>query len=161
MSQVVYNWKRYWHLRGTPIRLEDGGYLSDPDALYGHILNPNAVSLASLINTHCLILLAEPGMGKTRTMEMQQREIEPQAKAQGDETLYFDLHSYSSEDRLIRNLFGHPKVQAWTTGPHRLHLFLDSLDEGLLGINTLAALLGEELSRCPVERLFLRIAVTL
>lgn len=158
MSQVTYNWKRYWHLRGTSIRLEDGGYLSDPDALYGHILNPNAVSLASMINTRCLILLAEPGMGKTRTMEMWQREIEPDVKAQGAENLYFNLRSYSSEDRLIRNLFDHSTVKTWAVGTHRLHLFLDSLDEGLLGINTLAALLGDELSRYPVDRLSLRIA---
>lgn len=158
MSQVTYNWKRFWHVRGTSIRLEDGGYLSDPEGSYGYIFNPNALSFAAISKTPCLVLLAEPGMGKTRTMEMQQREIESSTISQGDETLLFDLRSYSSEDRLIRKLFENHKIQAWAKGQHHLHLFLDSLDEGLLRIETLAALLGEELSNYPVNRLSLRIA---
>jgi hypothetical protein len=42
-------------------------------------------------------------------------------------------------------------------GDHRLRLFLDSLDECLLRVDTVAALLVDELRDYPVERLSLRV----
>ena len=39
-----------------------------------------------------------------------------------------------------------------------MHLFLDSLDECLLRIDTIVAFLPEELKKLPVDRLSLRIA---
>jgi predicted NACHT family NTPase len=42
-------------------------------------------------------------------------------------------------------------------GDYRLHVFLDSLDECLLRVNTVAALLVDEFRNYPVERLYLRI----
>lgn len=51
------------------------------------------------------------------------------------------LRSYGSEDRLVRDVFDSKAFVSWTEGKNRLHVFLDSLDEGLLRIDTLAALL--------------------
>jgi predicted NACHT family NTPase len=61
---------------------------------------------------------------------------------------------------LIRDLFASEVFLAWTQGGHRLHIFLDSLDECLLRIDTAAALLGSEFQKYAdaVERLHLRIA---
>jgi hypothetical protein len=55
-------------------------------------------------------------------------------------------------------LFHGQVIEEWRNGEGVLHLFLDSLDECLLRIDTLSALLLDELRKCPVDRLFLRIA---
>ena len=158
MSDRIYNWKRFWCPRGATINLSDGGYLDDPDSQWGRIYNPEVKPFEAISETPCLALLGEPGIGKTRTIEAEREGAETRIKQEGDDILWLDLRSYGSEDRLVRNLFESEKFLAWIRGSHRLHVFLDSLDEGLLRIDTLAALLADEFKRYPVERLSLRIA---
>ena len=157
-NQPNYNWKRFWSPREGHINLFDGGYLVNPDAERGHIYNPDVISLGSIAERPCLVLLGEPGMGKTTAMQMEWTTIESKMKASSDEAIWFDLRSYGSEDRLVRNLFEGTDFVSWTEGHHQLHLFLDSLDECLLRIDTLASLLVDELKKYPVSRLSLRIA---
>ena len=59
---------------------------------------------------------------------------------------------------LVQEIFRDPTFTNWVTGKLRLHLFLDSLDECLLRIDTVASLLAEQFKKYPVERLKLRIA---
>ena len=81
-----------------------------------------------------------------------------QTTSTGDLIDYIDLRSFGSETRLEQRLFHSDIFASWLSGRQSLHLFIDSLDEALLRIDTLAALLGEELRKYPVERLSLRIA---
>jgi predicted NACHT family NTPase len=46
----------------------------------------------------------------------------------------------------------------WLNGDQNLYLYLDSLDEGLLTVKTLANILVRELKKLPADRLYLRIA---
>lgn len=140
------------------MNLSDGGYLYDPDSKYGHIYNPEVKSFEFITKIPCLALLGEPGMGKTQTLRSEFEILSKIIPEHGDKIFWLDLRSYGSEDRLIRNLFESPAFIAWKDGDYRLHLFLDSLDECLLRIDTLAGLLNEELQKYPVERLYLRIA---
>jgi len=159
MSDKRYNWKRFWCPRIGNIDLSDRGYLYDPDSEYGHIHNPGVVTFESIETVPCLVLLGEPGIGKTRTMDAERNAINDRVVEQeGDQTLWLDLRSYGNEDRLVRKLFGSQEFVSWRNGTHRLHIFLDSLDECLLRIDNLAALLIDEFKNCPVERLFLRTA---
>ena len=68
-------------------------------------------------------------------------------KTYNQDPLVLDLHSYGSEDRLIKNLFESSQFRAWGEGIHTLHIFLDSLDECLLRIDNVTALLAEEFKR--------------
>ncbi len=159
MSDKQYNWKRFWCPRTGNIDLSDRGYLYDPDSEYGHIHNPDVVPFESIETVPCLVLLGEPGIGKTLTMDAERNAINDRVVEQeGDQTLWLDLRSYGSEDRLVRKLFGSQEFVSWRNGTHRRHVFLDSLDECLLRIDNLAALLIDEFKNCPVERLCLRIA---
>ena len=106
----------------------------------------------------CLALLGEPGIGKTHAMQAERKDIDTKIEGEGGHTLWLDLRSYGSEDRLLRNLFESIAFASWGKGKHRLHVFLDSLDECLLRIDNLAALLVDEFRKYPVERLCLRIA---
>lgn len=79
-------------------------------------------------------------------------------KGTDESAVFLNLRSYGSEDRLVRALFESHEFTRWVNGLHRLHLFLDSLDECLLRIDTVAAILVDELKKYPVERLYLRVA---
>jgi predicted NACHT family NTPase len=106
-----------------------------------------------------LVLLGEPGIGKTYTIRKAERNaIDARVEQEGGQTLWLDLRSYGNEDRLVHELFESREFVLWANGTHRLHVFLDSLDECLLEINKLATLIPDEFKKYPVERLCLRIA---
>ncbi len=152
MIKVVYNWKRFWYPRGSTLELLDGGYLYSPDKEWAHLLQPNLVPLESLSHIPCLILLGEPGIGKSS--ELRKQEIFTRERLT-ETTLRFDLGGYQTDERLYKELFEHPLIQSWHAGTHRLHLFLDGLDEGLLTISVLAKLLSRNFQKYPVQRLYL------
>jgi predicted NACHT family NTPase len=159
MSSLTYNWKRFWCPRTGHMSLSDGGYLDDPDSEWGRYSNPDVVPYETITRFPCLGLLGEPGMGKTRTRQAQQPGINQEVEEEGGQTLWLDLSSYRSEDCLIRDLFASEAFLAWIQGTYRLHIFLDSLDECLLRIDTVAALLGGEFQKYSdaLQRLYLRI----
>jgi hypothetical protein len=160
MSEQIYGWKRFWCPRSGHINLWDSGYLSDPEAGWGHH-NPDLVGSEAIADIPCLALLGEPGIGKSQAME-DLKKYTKKAIDGSHKILELNLHSYSSEDRLIRNLFESTTFTDWRNGAHRLYIFLDSLDEGLLRIETLATLLVEEFGKEEYndnrDRLYLRIA---
>ncbi|NJL78595.1 MAG: hypothetical protein HC917_06605 [Richelia sp. SM2_1_7] len=159
MSEQVYGWKRFWCPRSGHINLADGGYLYDPDTKWGREHNPDLVSFAEISTLPCLVLLGEPGIGKTWAMKTEREKISSSIKVNGDDEFTLDLRAFGSEDRLIKKLFESSKLKAWVESTHRLHIFLDSLDEGLLRIDNLADLLAYEFKEYQeqAERLFLRI----
>ena len=158
MRDRVYDWKRFWCPREGTINLSDRGYLYDPDSEWGHIYNPDLVQIESISETPCLVLLGEPGIGKTYALEAERIAIENKVTGEGDQSHWLDLRSYGDENRLVRDLFECETFDSWSKGEHVLHLFLDSMDECKLRIDNLAALLVDELKKYPVERLRLRIA---
>src|SRR2546422_3171518 len=158
MVNHSYSWKRFWCPRTGQIDLSDEGYLYDPEPQYGCAHNPDIVSFASITPLPCLALLGEPGIGKSHEMQTQYEFAKSQTAGSGDAYLFFNLRDFQTDERLCRKVFEHPTFRAWRDGSHRLHLYLDSLDEGLLTITVLATLLIEELKGYPVDRLSLRIA---
>lgn len=90
-------------------------------------------------------------------MQAERSVIDATVLAEGGKTLWLDLRSCGSEDRLVNKLFESREFKLWVEGDYRLHVFLDSLDECLLRVDTVAALLVDELRNYPVERLSLRI----
>jgi len=62
-------------------------------------------------------------------------------------TIRLDLRRFSSEDRLYRTLFEDETFLQWAKGDYDLHLYIDSLDECLLRIDSVAALLADEIPK--------------
>ncbi|MFH1737660.1 MAG: hypothetical protein ABIH23_01540, partial [bacterium] len=158
MDTWNYDWKRFWRPKGGDCHLSPDGFLWDPESsqelsrsLYSH-LEP----LESLFRFPCLVLLGEPGIGKTETMNRAREVVDQAIREQGHEVFSLDLGSYSSEDRLVHAL--EDIFEVLVSGNRGLHLFLDSLDECMLRIETVAALLCNELEKYPIDRLFIRIA---
>jgi len=130
----------------------DNGFLYSPGRF-----NQDVVPFEALGDIPCLVLLGEPGMGKSRALEAERAAIEARVREGGGDAFWLDLRSYGSEDRLVRDLFQSHAFFTWLEGTHLLHLFLDSTDECLIRIETLASLLIDEFNKYPVERLRLRI----
>jgi len=161
LPEELFPWKRYWSPAETQIHLDDGGYLPDPDSTLGHVRNPQVIPFVVISSIPCLALLGEPGMGKTSALAHERQEIDFNIREAGGETLRLNLRSYSSEVRLVGHLFEGKEFKEWLAGNHLLHIFLDSLDECLLKISTVATLLIDELARYKNsvrERLYFRIA---
>ena len=160
MSAQVYNWQRFWCPRSGHINLADGGYLYDPEAEWGNAYNPDLVSFSAISQIPCLVLLGEPGIGKSQAIEAEQEKVADELKNTTDEILSLNLRSITDTYQLDSKLFKSKKFTNWVNGEHRLHIFLDSLDECLLQIKKIATLLIDELSEYHdrIHRLTLRIA---
>jgi predicted NACHT family NTPase len=158
ISKQIYPWKRFWCQRSDTMNLTPEGYLSDPDSQWGNVNNPNLVTLDKIADIPCLILLGEPGIGKSQEMqnlvEYTQENLKPSHLP-----LEFNLRSCSN---LTTDLIQGQDFTDWFNGNHRLYLFLDSLDEGLLEIRNLATQLVDEFKKKKysnkLNRLYLRIA---
>lgn len=158
MHTPNYDWKRFWIPRDGRLNLHDGGYLVDPDGPFGRHLDPQLRTFEDIADIPCLALLGEPGIGKTTTMRAEWKNVDARVRAGGGETLWLDLNAYGNEVLLVEELFGSEEFAHWRRiGDHRLHIFLDSLDECRLRIENVATLLVKKLEDCPVERLSLRL----
>jgi predicted NACHT family NTPase len=152
----LYNWKRFWCPRSGDIRFDWRGYLSDPESDWGKYENPNLVTLDRLTDVPCLVLLGEPGIGKSQEMT---DLVNHAAGSQSHSFVEINLRSCS---HLASDLIQEPDFVAWMDGNDRLYLFLDSLDEGLLEARNLAVQIVDEFRktkyRDKIDRLYLRIA---
>jgi hypothetical protein len=151
-----FPWKRFWCRRENMFFLGDRGFLSDPEGQRGNILNPNLTTFDELQSVACLALLGEPGVGKSWSLSADVDAYLQQSP--GMPTIRLDLRSFRSEDRLYRTLFEDETFLQWAKGDYDLHLYIDSLDECLLRIDSVAALLADEIPKYPLDRLKLRIA---
>lgn len=151
----MYNWKRFWCINTGNIRLDYGGFLEDPESEYGH--NPDVVPFNSISHIPCLVLLGEPGIGKTTAINQAFNEVKTELETSEDDCLFFNLGDFDSNQDLLSGIFQSDKFIKWLSGNYKLHLFLDSLDEGLLSVKTIIRFLCKHIDNVPVERLYFRI----
>jgi predicted NACHT family NTPase len=159
MAEQVYDWKRFWCPRSSQIDLHDhGGYLTDPESEYGKYYNPDLVGLEVIADIPCLVLLGEPGIGKSQEL-INLKNYAAKNLDSNNKILELNLRSCTS---LKEDLFKDEQFIGWEKGTHRLYLFLDSLDEGLLQIKNIATQLVDTFTRDQyrdkLSRLYIRIA---
>lgn len=147
---------RYWVRFDGSYSLDAHGWLGDPGGpgSPNSYRNPDAVTSDALSSIACVVLLGEPGMGKSHALA----EFAAKAEASGSRTLHIDLGSFGSEDRLVREVLNGPEIRTWIESDQDLWLFLDSLDEARARIPTLPAILSIFVRDCPAGRLRLRLA---
>ena len=152
MDRKVYNWERYWVPREGAFSFDYDGFLLRPpdDARWRSTSRTGALKFEDIDSIPCLILLGEPGIGKTFAVN---------AHVARRSSMHLNLGSYGSEQRLIDDWFGSAQFHSWVSNGGELHMFLDSFDECLLRLDNVAALLAEEIRKLKDTRgLFFRIA---
>ncbi|NGX94744.1 MAG: hypothetical protein G4V63_05775, partial [Candidatus Afipia apatlaquensis] len=151
----TYAWPRFWIPVGGALDLSDSGFLSDPNDSH----SPHRpVTLEVLESRRSLALLGEPGIGKSTTLKQEANRIEALSQHGVLQSTYIDLRSFSSEAFLFKRVFENEKMTRWKDDASRLVLHLDSLDEALLRIDSIANLIASELPNLPTDRLSIRIA---
>lgn len=153
-SYPHYDWNRFWVPRRQSCNLSISGYLIDPDSEQGKYLNSDIVAYKEIEDTPCLVLLGEPGIGKTQAI----KDVVGRKKKEGDRFLFVDLADYCDQGLLHRDIFKCDEFSSWRSSCDMLGLYLDSLDECMVHVQTVARMLASELANCPTERLRLRIA---
>jgi hypothetical protein len=158
MSSLIYNWKRFWCPRGGKIDLSDGGYLYNPDSEYSHYHPQDVVSFEKIVTTSCLILLGEPGIGKSTEIQNAVTLTKSCLSLKDEQILYLNLNLYSDESRLINDLFVVPSFSNKKDLDEPYYIFLDSLDECKLRIDTIINILSQKLNEFYYKNLFLRVS---
>jgi hypothetical protein len=148
-----YPWTRFWYPIDEVPSLVDG-YLAEPG---GWSSTGSLVTLADVTNESCLLLRGEPGMGKSTELEVA-RAFAQSARSDDVEVMSVQLRDVDAYATLEKRLLNKAEFQGLIHGSHRLILFLDSLDEGLLGVPTLASALVAAFNEMPLERLSVRLA---
>lgn len=139
MSTQTYQWERYWYPRDINPPISPEGFL---------YISPIAFSEARIlfrfeeIDTNpCLILLGEPGVGKSRAMLRAYNAIDNTAEVHAS---LIDLKKFS-ENELVREL--ERILDAWSVNGYHLHLFFDSLDEARVRISTVTHIIIRRLEK--------------
>lgn len=151
-ARDTFPWTRLWVPANGRIRTDPDGFLLDPSEPYTRSLNPEVVTFDAIAPRRCLVLLGEPGIGKSFALRSEAAGLSP-------EPLFVDLKEYGSEERLYRAIFESERWRRWIEEPGTvLTLFIDALDEGLVRIASLSELLPNGLRRGPAERLRVRLS---
>ena len=149
---------RFWVPRTGAVDLSDGGFLADPTQMVLLRRTEPPLALPDLESYRALALLGEPGVGKSTTLEAEDARIRSSRHQEGAMSVHVDLRAFSSEGLLVQKVFANPEIAGWKSGTSQLFLHLDSLDEALLRIDSIANLIASELQNLPTERLSVRIA---
>jgi hypothetical protein len=152
---VTYLARRFWIAPDQWLGLADAGFLPDPDDEFARALNPAVTSFESIDSIDCLVLLGEPGLGKTTALAGERERL---AAAAGSRLVHWvDLGATGQEQELRARIFGAPVYEEWLQGAATLDLLLDGLDEARLRVETIADLILDGLDEADFTRLRLRL----
>lgn len=159
MKNIRYQWKRYWvPYKNDGISLTDHGFLEDPTGEFGKYVSPNLATLEDLKKLGCLILVGEPGIGKSS--EIKELYYATAKESGDDHALWIDLKDVMTPEGFISRLTNDPRYKNWSENNEPLYLFLDSFDEGTFSFprfaNAFSALLTDHHKN--ISNLYLRIS---
>jgi hypothetical protein len=106
VDRKVYNWERYWVPRDGAFSFDyDGFLLPPPDNVRSRSTSrTGALKFEEIDSKPCLVLLGEPGIGKTFAVN---------AQVARRSSLHLNLGSYGNEQRLIDDSFGSAQFLSW------------------------------------------------
>lgn len=155
-EKVNYPWVRYWAPRDDPFRLVDG-FIDGSEFARDHGLS-QAAQFEVFRHVPCLVLLGEPGIGKSNAIEQEFAHAMEQIESGVRDVKKIDLREVGDEASFYREAFESEEMRAWNSGSGSMTLFIDSLDEGLMNMDRVTPLVVRGLKSLPTERLYLRIA---
>jgi hypothetical protein len=153
----TYDIERFWCPVDGKYALDRWGFLQDP--LDTSVWSPESdvVPFEQIQDVPVLILLGEPGAGKSRWFQHAEQKTIEDIRSSGNQGIWIDLGHYEAAEETINAVFRHSDFVEWVRGKHRLQLFLDGFDECHSRVDVLPKRFLSELRRQPIERLCLRI----
>ncbi len=153
----TYPWFRFWVEDNAPITLDFDSYLPDPET-YGRFFNEPVLSFSDVLKRRCSIMLGEPGMGKSKSLELDVERINRRAHGADQACHFMDLLTVTSLLDLREQIADSVTIRNWIAGDYTLHLCLDSLDDALPFYPGIAKALLDMLRTFPRDRLHFSIA---
>lgn len=138
---TIYNWHRYWYPRDIKESPGFDFFFADPTQEWFGENYPGVVELESLLNIPCLILLGEPGIGKT--FEINRIKSHLENSPQNSKSFLINLRSIGSYKDLEERIFKRDIFTNWIDSNYNLTIFLDSFDEGLLSVKNLSGKISD------------------
>ncbi len=155
LPDLDHNWPRYLLPAGATLSLSDG-FLPDPDGRYEKYANPGLLTLTEFFNRRCCILLGDAGIGKSDVLQKEYERVRAIAP-QPANVIFCSLRDFGT-DVTAEQFLASPVIATWIADDEAdLFLFLDSLDEALLKVDTWSSLLSRALVKWPLQRLWFRI----
>lgn len=145
-----YSWPRFWTDPGENI----GEDFFDRSLRFA--LGANALQLSKLIDEHCLVLLGEPGLGKSHAID----DAVAEHRRSGDAMHLVNLGAYEDGESLIGAIIDDAAWRAWRVSDDLLFLFLDGLDEALLHVKAIHKRLIVELKKLDGDLCRLRLRIS-
>lgn len=138
--KVHYEWERFWVDAEQRVAVDFEKFFSDPRDEY-EWLRPRvtAKTLDELQTEPCLILLGEPGLGKSQA-------IDDAVRGSSADVIVdrLDLAANSDASALRSRMTESERWREWAEGGRTLFLYLDSLDEATLHFPSIHKFLLEE-----------------
>lgn len=155
-EDVSFPWRRFWTPAGTKVQLLDDGYLWEPKADRWNVINKELRTLDELAKVPCLILLGEPGLGKTHELKLAAEQI------RSSTTNVWELDLPACEDSQdIKDIFAEASQAIGTTSQGvPIYIFVDGVDEDGLRTTKFTTLLTRFISRYPAREKDIKVRLT-
>jgi len=147
-----YNWKRYWKSVKTKesLTFDRDGFLIEK-SIY---TNTNLKQLEELEDKNYLILIGEPGIGKTKTFELYENSL-------NNDSSFLFIQMNDWETKLEMNSFFNNELKNKLKNYNEtINLYLDSLDECRLEFKRAATCLIKNLRKLNEHKDRLKIRIT-
>jgi len=112
LNSSQQNWKRYWCKLDELVTLDDSGFLFDPETKETFYKKTDVVSFSKISNLNCLVLLGEPGIGKSTALRNEFLHRKKYRKS-SEVYIFKDLNEYGDENRLIKEVFNSQEFNGW------------------------------------------------
>jgi len=139
--------------------LWDDGFLPDPESLDARIFNPNVVTFDEVGSASFVGALGPPGIGKSTALEDERTALITALSKGGEKLLAVDLRDCPDAATFNALTFSNAVYEEWLSGDHTLHLYIDSIDEGMLQVPTIARFIANGLKRAVPHSARLKVRV--
>jgi NACHT domain len=144
---------RLWAPVGEPAVFDDAGFIASPGDLFPP-QNPAVVAVGHLDPLRCVVVLGEPGIGKSTLLKAEYER----AREAHTRTLWVDLGAFDDSRQLSEQIFEDAVWSTTSSDDDEVVLFLDGLDEAWLRLPTVSDLLVRELAAVDTASLQLRLS---
>jgi hypothetical protein len=145
-----YSWPRFWTAPGE----NTGEDFFDRSLMFA--LGTNALQLSKLVDERCLVLLGEPGLGKSHAID----DAVAEHRQSGNAVHLVDLGAYEHGESLIGAIVDDVAWREWRDSEDVLFLFLDGLDEALLHVKAIHKRLIVEMKKLEGDLARLRLRIS-